>query len=145
MDLQALKAELDADPALAAMTPAEAAAALNAPVEALAPRAVTKRTIYSTLGLTRGVAILQALRSRSVGNPILAEVVALLDDLSGGGVDIAHPESRAMVDQLAADGVLTAGEATQIKALGLSPTTRAASLGLGPVTPGDVERARAIE
>ncbi|MGG7603542.1 hypothetical protein [Massilia sp. BKSP1R2A-1] len=108
-DLAALRAARDID---------GLAAALN--VEGLlAPqqRFVTARAVMS--GCPSGVAILQKLEAAASQNCAVAWAVKFLGQEAG--LDIGDAFAQQMCDQLAAGGVITAGEAAELKALALHP------------------------
>lgn len=50
------------------------------------------------------------------------------------GIDVGHPRTRALLDQLAAGGAITAADAQALKDLALQPASRAEELGLGVIT-----------
>jgi hypothetical protein len=50
------------------------------------------------------------------------------------GIDIGEPATQGLIDILAASGVITSGEAAEIKDLSLQPASRAEILGLSYVT-----------
>ena len=56
--------------------------------------------------------------------------------------NVHDAELAAMFDALVSGGVFTAAERADLVALGTSPTSRAAELGLGRVKPGYVGKAR---
>jgi len=57
--------------------------------------------------------------------------------------NVHDPELSAMLDALVTAGVFTLDERDDLVALGTTPTSRAAELGLGRVKPGYIGKARA--
>jgi hypothetical protein len=155
MDYPALKAEIDADPALSGLSDADAAAALNArTVTVRVPTMITKVQVHRTLGLPRGTALLLKFRDRAaasgaddaarVGAALYGEVLDLLR-VDGTGLDVSLDETRGFIDQFAAGGLLTTSEADKLKALGerTDPYTLSA-FGVPSVSDHDVAHARSL-
>lgn len=149
--LARLRDDIAADPALSAQ-PINSdgawaiAAAYNTVVgQAPAETMITARTVLAELGMAGAVA-LDKLDAAGASNPVVKWAVRFLTGESG--LDVGHPTSQAMLDQLAAANVLTAAEASSLKALALQPQTRAEALlapWRGRVSYQDVERARALQ
>ena len=59
------------------------------------------------------------------------------------GIDVGHPVTRGLLDQLAASGVLTTAEAQMVKDMALQPASRADILGLPYVREADIRSALA--
>jgi hypothetical protein len=146
--LKTLGAAIAADPELAAtpMTSDGAwaiAEAMNTVVgQAPAPRVVNARHVLAELGMA-GAVSLDKLEAAGSSNPVIKWAVRFLVT---EGLDVGHPTSQSMLDQLAAKGVLTADEALSLKALALQPQTRAEALlapWRGRVSYQDIEQARA--
>lgn len=57
--------------------------------------------------------------------------------------DVHDAELAAMLESLVTAGVFTSGQRDDLVALGTTPTSRSAELGLGRVKPGYVRKARA--
>ncbi|MCX5661074.1 MAG: hypothetical protein NTW19_15410 [Planctomycetota bacterium] len=158
MNLRTLRDELDADPlsrGYASLAPLAAAASLNTVDRTVArTRFVTARAMLAELGPTVAATIVGKLESASNaggGNLALKLALDAVQTYSdGGGLDVGHPYTQAMLDQLAtAEGgnVLTTQEAAAVKAMANVTISRAQELGLGGVrgiTPGDIEQARAL-
>lgn len=147
--LRTLGAAIAADPALAAL-PATSdgawaiAEALNEVVgQAPSSRMVNARHVLAELGAA-GAAALDKLEAAAASNSVVKWAVRFLD---GQGLDIGHPMSQGMLDQLAQAGVLTATEASALKALALADQTRAEALlapWRGRLSWQDVEQARSM-
>lgn len=111
--------------------------------KAPAPTMITARTVLAELGMAGAVA-LDKLESAGSSNPVVKWAVRFL---TGEGLDVGHPMSQSMLDQLAAAGVLTAAEASGLKDLALADQTRAEALlapWRGRLSWQDVERARSM-
>jgi hypothetical protein len=147
--LARLQADIAADPALAkqpmnsdgayAIADAYNVVVGQAPAETI----ITARTVLAQLGMAGAVA-LDKLEAAGSVNPAVKWAVKFL---TTDGLDVGHPTSQSMLDQLAAANVLTAAEASSLKALALQPQTRAEALlapWRGRVSYQDVERARAL-
>jgi len=113
-------------------------------------RMINKRTIYAALGLDAGVRLLRGMRA-VIGATVddlekekLTEAYDMLTDVSAGGVDISLAEARGMIDQFAASGLLTADEASAIKALAETRQSRAQQMGYSEITAAMVERCREV-
>ena len=145
-DLQPLLAELTDDPegrGYAAMIPAQVVADLNdLRFVTLSERMISERTMFAVLGAERATAVLDALEA--MPDRVMQRICRMLTDVSAGGVDITLPESRGMIDQFAASGLLTAAEAAAIKALAETKTSRAQQLGYSEITAAMVERCREV-
>lgn len=145
-NLQTLLAELTADPegrGYSAMTPEQVAADLNDPsYVTLSERMISERTLFAVLGSERATAVLDALEA--MPDRVIQRICRMLTDVSAGGVDIALAEARVMIDQFAASGLLTADEATAIKALAETRQSRAQQIGYSEITAAMVERCREV-
>ena len=130
MHEQAIRELLKSDP-YSSMTDSQVAADLNATssVVKAGPIFVTARTLYGDLGPAAAETILQKLEAASASNPVVKRVNAWLLP-SEAGVDVTNTSTREQLDALAAGGVLTAGEAASIKALGESVQSKGEQLGL---------------
>ena len=145
-NLQPLLAELTIDPegrGYAALTPEQVVADLNDPrYVTLTESMISERTLFAVLGAERATAVLDALEA--MPDRVMARIYRMLTDVSSGGVDIALPEARGMIDQFAASGLLTASEAAAIKALAENKASRAQALGYNEITAAMVERCREV-
>ena len=130
MHEQAIRELLKSDP-YSSMTDAQVSVDLNATssVVKAGPIFVTARTLYGDLGPAAAETILQKLESASASNAVVKRVNAWLLP-SEAGVDVTNTSTREQLDALAAGGVLTAGEAASIKALGESVQSKGEQLGL---------------
>lgn len=111
--------------------------------KAPAPTIVTARTVLAEMGMAGAVA-LDKLEAAGSSNPVVRWAVKFL---TGEGLDVGHPMSQSMLDQLAQAGVLTVAEATALKGLALADQTRAEALlapWRGRLSWQDVERARSM-
>lgn len=149
-ELRTLRDAIAADPVLAGLPMTSDGAwaiadALNAVVgQAPGPRVVNARHVLAELGMA-GALALDKLEAAGSSNPVVKWAVRFL---VGEGLDVGHPTSQSMLDQLAAANVLTAAEASSLKALALQSQTRAEALlspWRGRVSYQDVERARALQ
>lgn len=145
-NLQPLLAELTADPegrGYAVLTPEQVAADLNeSRYVTLSERMISERTLFAVLGAERATAVLDALEA--MPDRVMARIYRMLTDVSAGGVDIALPESRGMIDQFATGGLLTGDESAAIKALAENKTSRAQQIGYSEITAAMVERCREV-
>lgn len=111
--------------------------------KAAAPTIVTARTVLAEMGMAGAVA-LDKLEAAGSSNPVVRWAVKFL---TGEGLDVGHPMSQSMLDQLAQANVLTRTEADALKALALADQTRAEALlapWRGRLSWQDVERARSL-
>lgn len=147
--LRALRDDIAADPVLAGLPITSDGAfaiadAYNTVVgKARAPMIVTARTVLAEMGMAGAVA-LDKLETAGSSNPVVRWAVKFL---TGEGLDVGHPMSQSMLDQLAQAGVLTRTEADALKALALADQTRAEALlapWRGRLSWQDVERARSM-
>lgn len=148
MDYIALRSEIITDPAVVGYAPyLPAATGMVAQLlndrrySMIKSRFVTARTVLAECGPTAGSAILDKLDAAKASSSALKWAMGFLSQDSG--LDIGHPTSQAMVDQLVTAGVLTASEGSAVKNLALQPASRAEVLGLGHVNEVDVIRALA--
>lgn len=145
-NLQPLLAELTTDPeerGYATLTPEQVAADLNNPrYVTLTERMISERTLFAVLGAERATAVLDALEA--MPDRVMQRICRMLTDVSAGGVDIALPEARGMIDQFALGGLLTADEALAIKALAETHQSRAQQIGYSEITTAMVERCREV-
>lgn len=148
--LRALGSAIAADPMLAGL-PATSdgawaiAETMNAVVgQAPASRMVNARHVLAELGAA-GAAALDKLEAAAASNSVVKWAMKFLT--TDEGLDVGHPMSQSMLDQLAQAGVLTRTEADALKALALADQTRAEALlapWRGRLSYQDVERARSI-
>ncbi|MBX9857422.1 MAG: hypothetical protein K2Y26_17965 [Gemmatimonadaceae bacterium] len=143
MTPEAIRAAIAADEALQALVPdtAALAAALSVGRTRLTERLITERRILSALGVIAGAAFLDALDA-FIKQPLAPEhplapyhsgitrAVGWLK--TNEGIDIGDPASQAMVQALAAAGVVDAQSAATVMALAVVPD---------PVAEFDVRRA----
>lgn len=142
-----LKAELTDDPVgrgYAAMTAEQAAASLNA-----ADRSVQGPVpIGDVLRWSAGVDGIYMLREASErGTPKKRQMadaaLQLVNHPHVVELDVTDPELAAMLDGLVALSVFTSEQVDALKARGVRTISRAEQLGIAPVKPGHVEKARA--
>jgi len=101
---------------------------------------IQKRTLFSLLGVQKGVTLLNTLRAST--DPVTKEIVSMLDDVGSGGIDISLAESQAFVDQFVAATLLSADDGAKIKALGKQNVSILGQAGLPDATAQDIERCR---
>lgn len=142
--IQALKAHIAASPDL--QQPAtldgayEIARLLNLPDgTAIRSRFITARTVLAEIG-PDGATILDKLEAAAAVIPAVKWAMRFI--VQDSGIDIGHPGTQGMTDQLVAGGILTAEEGAALKGLALQPVTRAERLIGTSVTPQDIEEAR---
>lgn len=99
-------------------------------------RNITERDILAEYadGPVSGDAVLRKIEAFAASAHPLASVVRRASGwlAPGIGIDIGHPSTRALIDQLAQGGVISADEAAKLKALAVVPD---------PVSELDVRRA----
>lgn len=100
---------------------------------AVKSRFVTARGVLAEVD--GGAQILDKLEALAAG---VSEVKWAMKFLLTDGIDVGHPRTRGLLDQLAAAGGLTAADAKALKDLALQPASRAEELGLGFITEADV-------
>jgi hypothetical protein len=147
--MSVLSDEIDQDPegkGYAAFLPDQPGAVvelLNAKTETLPKeRIITSRGIASVLGLIEGENFLQALEAFAIAtlaetHPLFAYQPGIKRQiawLSTSGLDLGDPLTRALLDMLAAAGIITTLSATKLKDAALKPASRAEVLGLPYVT-----------
>lgn len=114
----------------ATMTNGEIEAAMNAKTRSrIISRFVTARTILAECA--DGATILDKLEA--AGTQVSAVKWAMRFLQQEGGIDVGHPATLAMVDQLVAAGVLTQVEGDSLKALAVQMCSRAEEIGIPPV------------
>jgi hypothetical protein len=127
-----IRAEIVADPAIAALVPdtVAIAAALSANRTKLAPRNITERRIIAALGLVDGDAFLSALEAFTTATldpahplkpyqPGLKRVLSWLR--TDEGLDVGDPLAQQMLASLAAVGVVDSAASVTVRALALVP------------------------
>jgi hypothetical protein len=120
------------------LSDADAAAKLSTAVVTARPYYVSYRTL-AAMDLVAADAVMGALQA---SHPNLAALLmqAGSTDGSAGGVDVSLDSTRAMVDQFATGGIITADQATAIKAMGERSDYPAGA----PATEAEVAAARAV-
>ncbi len=144
-ELELVAQELRTDPqamGYATMADIDAAKAMTTPYTTrVVPTPVGIGRIMSALGAARGGAFFDALDSAAVSDPVLRWTMAILQ--SGGTIDVGDTEARAQLDALAANGVISAQDAADVKALAEVPASRADLIGVpAPLVPELVHLAR---
>ncbi len=96
-------------------------------------RMITARGILSDYpgGPVAAALVLDKLEAAAPSVPALKWAFGFLKT---EGLDIGHPATQGMIDQLATASVITADEAANLKALSLQPASRAEVLGLPVIT-----------
>lgn len=129
-----LEEELASDPlgmGYATMTDGELEAVLNAKTRTRIVEArVGYGAILSALGASAGAALLDALEATAGSNSPVKWAMRLL---AADNLDIGNLTTRAQIDALAAAGVMTAAQATTLKALAEQPCSRAEELGVNAI------------
>jgi hypothetical protein len=148
MDYAALRAEI-AQPAYAGLSDAEIAAALNAEIDAVRNVATSDaRALLLATGEWGAITLLARQEpSESVPAEAIAAAITAIDTLKLTEVLETTKTPywqavQAMVAGLQAAGVLSEATGTALLGLRETTTTRAAQLGLGQVSPGDIQTAR---
>lgn len=153
MNYQALRAELLSSPRAADYAPnvvtndapkqnaypkdQSLADLLNAPAGTrLIDRYIDAVGLMAELGTATGAAVLGKLDAAQAAVPALKWAMIALQ--SDRGINVGHPETQAMLDDLAQANVLTQAEADSVKALGVAPSSLAYGLFGRPVTAADV-------
>jgi hypothetical protein len=144
MNYAALKAEIETDPTgkgYAAHLPngvGEIGKLLNAQTEqTTASRMVTARAILAEC--QNGAQILDKLEAAAASNSAVKWAVKFLGQ--DAGVDVGHPATRAMIDQLVTATALSTVDGNQLKAMAAHTASRAEIIGVGYVHDSDVRDA----
>jgi hypothetical protein len=136
MNFQALK---DALAGLSDLSDEDAAKALALKtVPTTVSRMCNERTLYTELGQEMAESILQKIAAYTP----LARVNSWLAP-NQAGIDIGHPRSIAMIEQLVAGGILTQAEGDAVKGLAIVQTPFFESIGLTVLHSGDIAYVRA--
>lgn len=135
MDYTILTAELADDPlgrGYSAMTDQEVADSLNAANRTqVVSTFATWRTLLAQVGPEVTATIKAKVDAAAAANPAIALAADMLKTYSdGGGLDLGHAYTRAVIDSLVAAEVLTADEATALKGIAETQVSRAAELGI---------------
>ena len=95
---------------------------------------ITARGILSDYpgGPVAAALVLDKLEAAAPSVPALKWAFGFLK--TAEGLDIGHPATQGMIDQLATAAVITSDEADKLKALALQPASRAEVLGLPYMT-----------
>lgn len=144
MDYSALRSEIDDDPAGKGYqqhlpdSPGLVVDLLNARTgQMVKPRMVTARAILADCGAL-APSILDKLEAASASNSSVKWAVRFLQQ--EGGIDVGHPTTQAMIDQLTGP-LFTPEEGAALKSMALQPASRAEVLGMGLVTESDLRTA----
>jgi len=141
MDYAALKALISTMPNEAAAADAEVLTWLTTPsVTRAMPYDATVRSLMADLGPTLADSLLTKLEGAAAGNSIVKRALALLDPAQGG-LDLAHPNTRAQLQALV-PGVLAQSDVDALLALSDRTISPAEDAGLGAPRLGDVIEAR---
>jgi hypothetical protein len=122
---------------LAVCTPAELAQRDDAKIAAKVSQGRTRivsrpggvGAVMRTLGPEAGANLLNTLETLAASTPSIKWALVLIRD---GSLDFGDPATRAQIDLLAGQGVITAAQATALKAIAVADA---------PVTAQDVARA----
>lgn len=106
----------------------------------LRERFVSARSIlaFYPAGPEAAATVLDKLEAAAAHVPAVKWVMTFL---KADGIDIGSHATQGMLDQLAAGGLMTADEASQLKSLGVTPASRAEIVLGQAVSPNDVARA----
>lgn len=153
MNLQALKAEIDAGHPVTGAYSVDAATAADE-INAANRSRVVNITSAELLAWSaqasdgdrpRIVKIREAAASHQVeAIKALAIAADLMISRDATGLDLNLPDRVAMLDALVAGGVLSASDKTSLTAKATETISRAEELGLGSVRAGTIEQARMI-
>lgn len=119
----------------------EIAALINAQgTKMLRPRIISARGVLSDYagGPAAAADVLDKLETLSASVPAIRWVMTFL---KAEGVDIGHPATQGMLDQLAAGGALTKAEAKNLQALGFAKCSWGEKAGLGSVNNQEIAQA----
>lgn len=132
-----LKAEIETGPLAADLAPFVAAGNDGMVAEilndkrytGLSARIVNARTVMAEYpaGPAAAATLLDKLDSLSASVPAVKWAMGFI---KGDGIDIGHPSTQGMLDQLAAGGLITTAEAANLKQMGVVPKSRAEVLGV---------------
>jgi hypothetical protein len=110
---------------------------LNAPAGTrLVDRHIDAVGLMAELGTATGAAILGKLEAAQASVPALKWAMIALQ--SDRGIDVGHPETQTMLDELAQANMLTQAEADGVKSLAIATSSLAYELLGKPVTAADV-------
>jgi len=124
------------------MTDEQVASSLNTKDRTIVePTLVTAKELMARMDPAVAASILQKLEDASATNSVIKWILSFL---TGGsdGIDIGHANTRAQIDALVVDGVITSSEASSLKALAERAVSRAEELGLPEIKPWMVAHAR---
>jgi hypothetical protein len=114
---------------------------MNAPIYSMPKeRFVSARGVLAAHGVA-GATILDKLEAAASSVSMIRWALAFMK--TDSGIDVGHGTTRALIDQLAAGGVLTTTEAGLIKDMAIQPASRAEFLGLPYVREADIRAALA--
>ena len=146
--LTALKSEIQTDPAALGYAaylpdaPGRVCALLNAISTTMTrSRFITARTILAECGMD-GPAILDTLDAVAANVSAVKWAMRFLQQDSG--IDIGHPATQAMLNQLRAAGALQVSQVDALKALAVQAASRAQVLGFESVAETDLHAAGAV-
>lgn len=142
-DYVALHRELIGDPlarGYAQMSDIEAARDLNTAYRVrVMPTMVTVRTLLARMDPPIAAALLDALTAAAQTDPVVNWAMHAFER---DGIDVGHPNTRAQLDVLVAQGLLEAQHAAALKAVAERPVSRAVEVFGWGVSTYDVARAR---
>ena len=101
---------------------------------------VNAKQILAVLGATTGAAFLDALETAAAANSAVRWAMEFIR--TDSGIDVGNIETRAMLDQLAAAGILEQASVNKLKLLAERQISRAEEIGVGKVTLGDIQFVR---
>lgn len=101
---------------------------------AIKSRYITARTVLSSC--VNGATILDKLEAAAANSTPVKWALKFIAD--SAGLDVGHPATQSMIDQLVTGSVLTVDEGNSLKTLAMQPASRAEVLGFGRVTEEDL-------
>lgn len=104
-------------------------------------RFITDRTVMAEL--TDGFTILDKLDAAGTQDSRISRAMKFMGQ--DGGLDIGHPTTQGMINQLATAGVLLQTEADELNAMAQQPASRAEVLGFGYVSELDIINSGALK
>ena len=122
-------------------SPGVVADMMNAPIYSMPKeRFISARGLLAAHGFA-GAAILDKLEAAAPAVSMIRWALSFMK--TDSGIDVGHPSTRALIDQLVVGGVLTVSDAELIKNMAIQPASRAEVLGIGYVREADIRAALA--
>ncbi len=131
---------IQSDPLSATRTDDEVLAWLRSGSGVYRPCMVNARQLMAQLGAAAGAALLDKLEAAAGSNSAIKWAMKFL--IQAEGIDVAHPATRMMLNQLAASGTITTAERDAVKALA-QELTRLDAAGISSINMDEFSKARA--